>query len=470
MKQKTKKEGLSLLHLLRRSMPMFWRACPWLVAVLLVLDLLHAAGWAASIWVNANLFDTVAGAVQSKNLGGVLLAVGLVGAVTVYCQLVNGIVNFLADQMEEKEKGAFNRKLIEKAARADPIAFETPALLDDINKAREGASAVCGLCIIALMILTFYVPYFIFVGGYLFTLKPLLILAILCAFMPCALSQFLRARIYADYEDSAAPLRRQMEYYESAVGSRETFKETRLLGACPFFLCRFAEAVKGFNRATWKAERKSCDWELISSSLSLLGYGAVLWMLVDALLKREISIGSFAAVFGALGAIFGIMQEVVQRHLGQATRTLGTVRNFMQFMDLPERSGSGEEADAAQGGVTAEHVTFSYPGAEKPSLSDISLHIEPGETVAVVGPNGAGKTTLVKLLTGLYVPQQGCVTIGGKNTVQTAPQALFARISGVFQQYAHYKMTLQQNISISQPENGTGGTAQDPGALEHGQP
>jgi ABC-type multidrug transport system fused ATPase/permease subunit len=54
-----------------------------------------------------------------------------------------------------------------------------------------------------------------------------------------------------------------------------------------------------------------------------------------------------------------------------------------------------------------EGVTFSYPGSERVALHDVSMHIEPGEVVALVGANGSGKTTLAKLLAGLYVVESG---------------------------------------------------------------
>src|SRR5690606_32016269 len=65
------------------------------------------------------------------------------------------------------------------------------------------------------------------------------------------------------------------------------------------------------------------------------------------------------------------------------------------------------------GRVVFDHVTFGYPGAERPVLDDVSFVAEPGTTTAVVGSTGAGKTTLVKLIPRLFDPQSGSVTIDG---------------------------------------------------------
>ena len=94
-------------------------------------------------------------------------------------------------------------------------------------------------------------------------------------------------------------------------------------------------------------------------------------------------------------------------------------------------------------------VSFTYPGAEEPSLRGINLTVRSGETLAIVGPNGAGKSTLVRLLTGLYLPTGGEVLVDGVSTKELAPQALYEGVSGVFQKYQRYQMTLKENVMIS---------------------
>jgi len=80
------------------------------------------------------------------------------------------------------------------------------------------------------------------------------------------------------------------------------------------------------------------------------------------------------------------------------------------------------------------------------------LQVKAGETIAIVGENGAGKTTLVKLMTGIYLPAEGDVKIGGIDTSKISPQFLYSGISGVFQKYQRYKITLEENITISSME------------------
>jgi ATP-binding cassette subfamily B protein len=175
-------------------------------------------------------------------------------------------------------------------------------------------------------------------------------------------------------------------------------------------------------------------------------------MLVKALLAGDISIGAFAAVFGSIGMMFAIMEEMIARHIGSMASNLGKAQNFIRFMELPERGGEEGTADFSKG-IVLENVSFTYPNAEFKSIDNVSLEIKAGETVAIVGENGAGKSTLIRLILGLYKPTEGVVRVNGMDTAKVESRSLFRSVSGVFQKYQRYRMTLEENIRISDMEN-----------------
>lgn len=354
--------------------------------------------------------------------------------------------------------GYLSLRINDKASRIDPVSYESPQLLDDINKANEGMTNSLELMFITISIFTFYLPYCLFMGGYLYTLKPALALTLILIFIPVMITQLIRGSVFAKLEDKAAPIRRQYEYYERCICDREYFKETRLLGAFVFFKQLYETALSLLGKKTWDAEVKTGLLELGMKMITLTGYFGVLYLLFDALLAGDITIGAFAAVFASIDRMFGVMEEVISRHVGNMTRNLGTVRNFIRFLDLPERGGRDVSLDPGSG-IQLKDVAFRYPGAERDSLADISLEIKKGETIAIVGENGAGKTTLVKLMTGLYLPSEGSVFIGGVDTKEVSGKSLYRGITAVFQKFQRYKMTLDENIRISDveaSENGQG--------------
>jgi ABC-type multidrug transport system fused ATPase/permease subunit len=98
--------------------------------------------------------------------------------------------------------------------------------------------------------------------------------------------------------------------------------------------------------------------------------------------------------------------------------------------------------------IRFEHVSFRYPGSDRPCLDDVSFEVAPGETIALVGPNGAGKTTLVKLLVGLYDADGGHILLDDTDVASMDKGELRARVGVIFQDFVHYHFTAADNVGI----------------------
>jgi len=115
-----------------------------------------------------------------------------------------------------------------------------------------------------------------------------------------------------------------------------------------------------------------------------------------------------------------------------------------------EAAPSGQ--DTRFGPITAERVTFRYPGSERIALHDVSLHVEPGEVVALVGVNGSGKTTLAKLLAGLYLPSEGRICWNGTDTRDADNRELLSQTAIIFQDFIRYWLSAGDNIALGRHE------------------
>jgi ATP-binding cassette, subfamily B, bacterial len=445
------------LHRIVGTLVLFsFKACPVFFVVNNVIGIVHGVSYGLVTLAFHRFFDAVSAAIGTNSgLQDVLLSAGALAILGLSSQALNGIHNLTSEVFMGKLTGYLCARMNDKASRIDPIQYELPSLHDDINKAHEGMRNCQGTLFTYVTIFTFYLPFFAFMGVYLFTLKPILVLSLVIIFLPLVVSQLLRNLVFSRLEDEVAPVRRKYEYFERCIGDREYFKETRMLGAAGFFHALYSTALMALQKKTWRAERRTGLFELGMKVLTLVGYMGVLFLLVVSLLNREISVGAFAAVFASIGMMCGIMEEIVCGHIGRLSRGLGAVRNFFGFLDIPERTGLEVAVDFDRG-IAVSDMSFEYPETDKNVLSDICLSLRAGETVAIVGENGAGKTTLVKLLIGLYVPTEGEVRIGGMDTRDVSPQSIYKGISGVFQRYQRYKMTLGENISISDTEAANG--------------
>jgi subfamily B ATP-binding cassette protein MsbA len=101
----------------------------------------------------------------------------------------------------------------------------------------------------------------------------------------------------------------------------------------------------------------------------------------------------------------------------------------------------------ARGEVIYENVSFTYPTRNEPALSDIHLHIRPGENVALVGGSGGGKTTLVNLLPRFYAPSSGRILLDGHDLQTVTLQSLRANIALVSQEIVLFNDSIYANIA-----------------------
>jgi len=143
-----------------------------------------------------------------------------------------------------------------------------------------------------------------------------------------------------------------------------------------------------------------------------------------------------AAVSASLSAVSGLYEDNLY---------LSTLYEYLET-PVVESRGQATVGTAPGDGIRFEQVSFTYPGAEHPALREVNLHIRPGESLALVGENGSGKTTLIKLLTRLYTPDTGNITLDGVNLQQWDESVLRQRIGVIFQDFARYQLLLGENI------------------------
>ena len=441
---------VSILKVLRYGLKVNFKVIPLFFIVVNIISLCHGLSWGVNTFVTQQFYDSVTDVLtQNGSISRAYLMVAALGLSMITKSILNGAHNFcLSNVSYQKVMPELTKLIHDKMARIDPICLEDTKIHDDIEKAGQGADMVFFVLNYGIMVVTCYVPYFIFMGFYLHYLKPQFILAIVFVFVPVFMSQLLRVGIIAKFEDKAAPVRRELEYYNAVITSRGYYKETRIWGGYSFFLKRFLDSLKKLSKAETAANRRTSLLEFGMSLTSALGYAGIIYMLVTALLAGEISVGAFGAVFGSIGMMYNTMDTMINVHIGHITTNLGMAHNFIRFMELPERKGV-DKSSMFEKGIVIDNVSFTYPNAERKSVDNVSLEIKAGETVAIVGENGSGKTTLVRLLIGLYIPTSGRVLLGGMDTSETSRKSLFANLSGVFQKFQRYQMTLEENVHIS---------------------
>ena len=450
IKDKSKKQKLGIFKVITKLYPIVFTLAPIMFSLCIVFDVLHGASWGVITMMQQRFFDQIALIVSNNtSLNKVIISFILLGLAYLVCNVLNGANTFIRDVVENKIKGKMSLAINEKVARLSPIDFEDTNKLDNLNKAEQGKDKLVFFCISFTSIFTFYLPYFIFMAWYLFSFKPILVVSLAMVFIPTAVSQIIRSKVFAKAEDKSAPVRREYDYYENCIVGREYYKETRLVGGFAFFNKMHLECLDILLKINYKATMKTNLIELAMQILTVMGYFGVLLMLFNALMNQEISIGVFAAVFDSIGRFYEMMGSLIFYEIADMSKNVGSIENYLNFLEMDERK-SGMDVKLEWGDISLENVSFSYPNSEAYAVKNANVTLKKGETIAIVGENGSGKSTLIRLITGLYLPERGRVTVSGFDTKDIPQKTLYENTTAVFQKYQRYQMNLEENIIISQ--------------------
>ncbi|MEA4884372.1 MAG: ABC transporter ATP-binding protein [Clostridia bacterium] len=437
------------LQLVHKALPLVFQVSPCLFICEYAVTLLDALLLVLTTITLQNFFEHVTGlAAGLISFNSTLISLVLFALLKVLDEVIDGVANFIGEYYSGRSNQTMMNELNRKADRLDALKFEDPQILNQINQAYRGAYDVRNLVHVLMDIVCLYIPYFIFMGLFLRRTEPVLPWILLLVFIPVLASHFLRSNYYTRLDDRTVMLRRKEEHYKECLTARLFFKETRALGAGAFFLSRYIQAFKRAQKLLYQTELKSQGVGIAANALSLAGYTAILGILVSLLIHGRIAISSFSAILAATLEMFAMMTEVLDNRLGELSAGLGQIRKYFTFLDLPEQEYGSAHIDD-QKDIVLEKVSFTYPGTAGPALTDISLHVAAGETLAIVGENGSGKTTLAKLILGLYRPDGGRILMGDVPLGELAPGNAYRNASCVFQDFQRYQLSLRDNVAIS---------------------
>ncbi len=279
------------------------------------------------------------------------------------------------------------------------------------------------------------------------SIDPVLVLLAVFA-VPTVLSAAWRPGVERQVEERFAQHNRLAEHMFATATSATAAKEIRVTGIGDDLADRRrTEWQRWFvpvARARWgTAISHSVAWAIFG-----LGYvGAVVFVVVglDAAVGSVLLILAAGArlsahiggTIGEIGFLRGIWLDGSRRLVWLENYTAALTADT--DITVPERLVDG---------ISLEHVSFTYPGASRLALEDITLHLPAGAVVAVVGENGAGKSTLVKLLAKMYEPTSGDILIDDQPLRRMSATEWRDRLTGAFQDFFRFEFSAQHSVGL----------------------
>ena len=442
------------------AMRIVWDTSASLMIAMALTTLIVGLLPAAIASVGGLFVDAVAGALgsagaaaevaRSEALTFVYIEVGLVLLMTA-AQQANTVCQAILRVLLGNK---INVMILEKALTLELAHFEDAEYYDKLVRARREASSRPLSLVTKTFDLLRNVISLVAIGVFLFQFSPYAVLLLSIAGVPAFIAEakFSGEAFRVNKRRSAE--RRMQIYLEMVLTREDGVKEVKLLQLGKIFLQRYVDIFLAIYKEDRSLVLRRGVWGyglgIIASGAFYFAYG---WV-------------GFAAIAGAI-TIGQMTMYIAQFRLGQSavTSSLTSVNgmyednlylsNLTEYLEheVPEQSGNLHAGPRPEDGIRFENVSFFYPGSDVPALDNVSLHITPGESLAIVGENGSGKTTLIKLLTRLYTPTQGQILLEGLPLQEWDIDTLRRKIGVIFQDFARYQLIVGENIGIGDSDN-----------------
>ncbi len=439
----------------RHALQLVWSTSRRLTVALALLTLVAGVLPAAIAYIGALIVDAVVAAIAAHGASGAVDLDAVLGYVAMEGLLVAAMAatqrglstcqSLLRAQLGQR----VNEMILEKALTLELRHFEDSEFYDKLTRARREASVRPLSLVMRSFGLVQNGIALVSYGALLWQFSPWAVLVLLVAGLPSFVAE-------AKFSGDAfrlfrwrSPETRMQMYLETVLAREDHAKEVQLFGLGPLLLDRY----RSIFRKVFKEDRaltiRRDTWGFFLGLFSTAAfYAAYAWIAVSAV-RGEITLGQMtmyvllfrqgqAAVSASLAAISGMYEDNLY---------LSTLYDYLDTpVDAP--SGTAAAGPAPGDGVRFDAVSFTYPGAAEPAVSEVSFHLQPGHSLALVGENGSGKTTLIKLLTRLYVPSNGRITLDGLDLAEWNPTALRRRVAVIFQDFARYQLKVGENIGV----------------------
>ncbi|MFH4802102.1 lipid A ABC transporter ATP-binding protein/permease MsbA [Vibrio diabolicus] len=212
---------------------------------------------------------------------------------------------------------------------------------------------------------------------------------------------------------------------------------------------RFEKVSNQMRQQSMKLVTAQAAANPIIQMIASLAIVAVLYLASIDSIKEQLTPGTFTVVFSAM---FGLMRplKALTNVTSQFQRGMAASQTLFALIDLePEKNEGKLTVERANGDVSVKNVSFTYTGAEKPALENVSFDIPRGKTVALVGRSGSGKSTIANLFNRFYDVDSGSITLDGHDIREYELKNLRQQFALVSQSVHLFNDTIANNIAYA---------------------
>lgn len=342
----------------------------------------------------------------------------------------------------------FALKVMHKNMTTDYENNEKPQTSDKLNKAVESLNVI-GLNIALNVRGTIRHTLEVFTYAALLTFLDIRMLPIII--LPAVACYYIerhKMNWIWNMENNWLKYERQLGYIKNESSNFANAKDVRIFGMQEWFEKAFSRSLG--ELMNWRRQQDAWEFRhnLLSAIVNFIGnfgaYGYLIWLVVNG----GIGAGDFVLYFNAVFKLKEATSDWCNNMSGYQWIS-GNINNYREYMEMEDTTNRGEGKPVPTGECEIEfrNVTYTYGGADKPTINNLSFTLYKGEKLALVGLNGAGKTTIVKLMCGLYYPTEGEILLNGVNVKEYDRDEYFKLFSAVFQDISLLAVSVEENIT-----------------------
>ncbi len=433
----------------RRVLLLIWSVSPFWVIYSCVVQVYEGIYPIFNNYTTKLMIDSVTSSLEQNEIQpSVYFCLSLIILFTVLLHMILAVKNYIDVSCIDRINLSINSRIMQKIAQKPYHHFESPKEMDRIERVRGQGSGKCIEQFSYSCSLLFY--DLVFGAGTLFIILRVSWLLSVLFVVVIAVRYIMNMKIarYNHTNDKKLTnIRRKMGYLFNMAATVVFAKELKTFSAFDWVNKRYEDFCQRYNIAHKRYIRKSLPVGFGSSVASTALYIVGYYVIISKGIVNGDSVGTVIFYTSSL-SLFSSFLETLIDHV---TAIYGSSLYTSDLFELLDESyGSTVSKHSAMESfrkISVENVSFTYPGTDRIILKDVNLEINHGESVCVVGRNGMGKSTLVKLLLGLYMPDQGFIRIDGREISELRSESVLYA-SATFQDYAKYSFTLKENIAF----------------------
>ena len=464
------------LKLFRESLRLVWNSTPGWTFTNIVMSVLRSIFPLMLIWLLKVVVDDITQAVKAGPMASDMNMLWPVLAVVIIWFLDEASSDF---SNYVRKKQAFKLEIYmygllhAKAIKLDLINFERPEYFDCLSRASREAPWRPNSILNNLVSMLRGLLSLLLMAGLILTLHWTLAVLLLVANIPGIWLRLYYADILYNFQRTQTPEARKSAYFNWLLTGDRPSRELRLFGLGNYFISLFKKSFLKQKEEEINIIRRRTVIELISNLFKASALLITLLFIARQTINGKLSLGQMAMFLLAFRQgmmyvkdLFGAMAGLYEDGL--------FIGDTFEFLNLKESVTAAEPIVAPsplKKNIVVENLSFTYPGNNFTTISNVSFEIKKGEIIALVGPNGAGKSTLVRLLCRLYDPDSGNVKYDGNDIRNMDPEEYRKLFSVVFQDFMLYNLSAGDNIRMGNideinPESGIKSSAESTGVHE----